>query len=138
MTQSNDLGTILGGLLGGDGRPGPSRGGGILGALITALMSNYGDGRNALSGLLDGLTRAGLTDQAKSWVSTGENQPLTVEQLRRALPDEVLQQAAQEAGVSPEQAADQIARELPQAIDRLTPNGEVPTSMDELIKHQRL
>lgn len=136
MTQGSDLGSLLGGLLDGGGRQGSSADGGILASLISAFMSKGGS--NPLSELLDGLTKAGLTEQSQSWVGTGENKAVTGQQMRQAIPDKVLQHAAQQAGLSPEQAADRIAQELPGAVDKLSPNGQLPTSMDELIKQQRL
>ncbi|MFD7003248.1 YidB family protein [Streptomyces mirabilis] len=59
----------------------------------------------------------------------------------KALPDNTLQEVAVQAGVSPQEAADQIARHLPQAVDKLTPSGELPqpgASLEDLIKQQSL
>ncbi|RSS54413.1 DUF937 domain-containing protein [Streptomyces sp. WAC07061] len=152
----NDLGSLLGGLLGG-GQGGGSAGAGsaagggdILGALLGALLGGggaagapaagaRGGADNPLGGLLDMLTRSGLADQAQSWIGTGENQPVSGSQIKEALPDDALRQAAQQAGVSPDEAADQLARTLPQAVDKLTPNGQVPTeSLEEIIRKQNL
>ncbi|MFP3990337.1 YidB family protein [Streptomyces sp. E11-3] len=141
----NDLGSLLGGLLGGgqqSGSPGGGSGGGgsVLTALLGAFMSKSGgNGGNPLGSLLEGLGKAGLVDQAQSWVGTGENQPVTGEELKEALPGDTLQQVATEAGVSPDQAADQLAQVLPEAVDKLTPQGQIPGgSIEELIKQQRL
>ncbi|WP_406366876.1 YidB family protein [Streptomyces sp. NBC_00645] len=138
----NDLGGLLGGLLGGGGQSGASGGGNILGALLGALGGSgaSGNGGNPLGGLLEMLTKSGLADQAQSWVGTGENKPVSGEQIAGALPDETLRKAAEQNGVSPEQAADQIARTLPQAVDKLTPGGEMPAgaSLEDLIKRQSL
>ncbi|WP_055563003.1 YidB family protein [Streptomyces atriruber] len=138
----NDLGSLLGGLLGGGQQGGGSSGGGgnILAALLGALMSKGGaGGSNPLSGLLDGLNKAGLADQSRSWVGAGENKEVTGAQLQQALPDDTLRQVAEEAGVSPEQAANEIARVLPQAVDKLTPEGQVPSgSLEDLIRQQQL
>ncbi|MEU5689733.1 hypothetical protein DEJ48_30885 [Streptomyces venezuelae] len=137
----NDLGSLLGGLLGGGQQGGGSSGGGgnLLGALLGALMSKSGGGGNPLSGLLEGLNKAGLQDQAQSWVGTGENKDVTGAQVQQALPDDTLRQVAEEAGVSPEQAANEIAQVLPQAVDKLTPEGQVPSgSLEDLIKQQQL
>ncbi|MFI1813456.1 YidB family protein [Streptomyces sp. NPDC020422] len=137
----NDLGSLLGGLLGG-GQGGAGGGAGnILGALLGALTSQGGNGSNPLGGLLEGLTKAGLADQAQSWVGTGDNQPVSGAQITEALPDDTLQKVAAEAGVSPQEAADQIARSLPQAVDKLTPEGSLPapgTSLEDLIRQQNL
>ncbi|WP_371800589.1 YidB family protein [Streptomyces sp. NBC_01732] len=139
----NDLGSLLGGLLGGSGQSGGQGGAGnILGALLGALGGGQGGtgGGNALEGLIGMLTRSGLVDQAQSWVGTGENQPVSGAQIAEALPDETLRKVAQESGVSTEQAADQIARSLPTAVDRLTPSGEVPEgrSIEDLVREQQL
>ncbi|MGW7374550.1 YidB family protein [Streptomyces venezuelae] len=137
----NDLGSLLGGVLGGGQQGGGSSGGGgnLLGALLGALMSKGGGGGNPLSGLLEGLNKAGLQDQAQSWVGTGENKDVTGAQVQQALPDDTLRQVAEEAGVSPEQAANEIAQVLPQAVDKLTPEGQVPSgSLEDLIKQQQL
>ncbi|MFF3020145.1 YidB family protein [Streptomyces sp. NPDC057939] len=144
----NDLGSLLGGLLGGSGQGGQGGGAGnILGALLGALGGGAGGqgaqaaggGNNPLGGLLEMLTKSGLVDQAQSWVGTGENKAVSGAEIAQALPDEALQQVAQQTGVSPEQAADQIARALPTAVDKLTPEGSVPSgSLEDIIKQQNL
>ncbi|WP_420709794.1 YidB family protein [Streptomyces sp. H021] len=139
MTMAgNDLGGLLGGLLGGGGQGGGGGGGGnILGALLGALMGGGAD--NPLGGLLDMLTKSGLADQAQSWIGTGQNQSVSGAQISEALPDETLQKVAAQAGVSPEQAADEIAQALPQAVDQLTPGGEIPSgSLEDIIRQQKL
>ncbi|MFJ2132498.1 YidB family protein [Streptomyces sp. NPDC087228] len=138
----NDLGSLLGG--GGSGASGGASGGAgnILGALLGALggQGGTGGGGNALEGLIGMLTKSGLVDQAQSWVGTGENQAVSGAQIAGALPDETLRKVAREAGVSTEQAADEIARSLPTAVDRLTPSGEVPEgrSIEDLVREQQL
>ncbi|MEU4267339.1 YidB family protein [Streptomyces sp. NPDC026092] len=138
----NDLGSLLGGLLGGSGQQGAGGGGNILGSLLGALMSGGkggAAGSNPLGGLMEMLTTSGLADQAQSWVGSGENKPVTGQQVAEALPDETLQKVAQDAGVSPQQAADEIAQVLPQAVDKLTPQGQVPSgSLEDLIRQQQL
>ncbi|MGW3734928.1 YidB family protein [Streptomyces sp. NPDC005148] len=71
---------------------------------------------------------------------TGENKPVSGAQIAQALPDGTLQKGAQDAGVSTEQAADDIARSLPEAVDKLAPAGEVPKggSIEDLIRVQAL
>ncbi|MFD9371204.1 YidB family protein [Streptomyces sp. NPDC060020] len=146
----NDLGSLLGSLLGGGGQGGSGGAGNILGALIGALGAGAGGGaggqaaggngaNNPLGGLLDMLTKSGLADQAQSWIGTGENKPVSADQIKDALPDGALRKAAEQAGVSPEQAADEIAQVLPQAVDKLTPQGQVPSgSLEDIIKAQAL
>ncbi|MEU6901613.1 YidB family protein [Streptomyces virginiae] len=143
----DDLGGLLGGLLGGGGQGGGGGGGGnILGALLGALMGGGAGGAragggadNPLGGLLDMLTKSGLADQAQSWIGTGQNQSVSGAQISEALPDETLQKVAAQTGVSPEQAADEIAQALPEAVDQLTPGGEIPSgSLEDIIRQQKL
>jgi uncharacterized protein YidB (DUF937 family) len=138
----NDLGSLLGGLLGGGGQGGATGGSNILGSLLAALMKSGqggGNGGNPLGGLLDMLNKSGLTEQAQSWVGTGENKPVSGEQVAQALPDETLQKVAEQSGVSPQQAADELAKFLPHAVDRLTPQGQVPSgSLEDIIKAQQV
>ncbi|MFE3412891.1 YidB family protein [Streptomyces mirabilis] len=135
----NDLGGLLGGLLGGGGQGGP--GGSGAGNILGALGGGGGQaaGGSPLGGLLDMLTKSGLVDQAQSWIGTGENEPVSGEQIAQALPDNTLQEVAAQAGVSPQEAADQIAQHLPQAVDKLTPSAELPqpgASLEDLVKQQ--
>ncbi|CAM5387728.1 hypothetical protein SAVIM338S_01798 [Streptomyces avidinii] len=146
----NDLGSLLGGLLGGgggSGGQGGAGGGNILGSLLGALMGGGaggaqaagGAGNNPLGGLMDMLKKSGLADQAQSWVGTGENKPVSGAQIAEALPDDTLAKAAEHAGVTPEAAAEQIAQALPQAVDKLSPSGSLPSgSLEDIIKQQNL
>lgn len=128
----NDLGSRLGGLLGG----GREQAGGMLAALLGTVGASAG--ANPLGGLLEELRDGGLGEQARSWVDTGENRPISGPELAQALPYQTLDHVARQAGVSPEQAADQLAGVLPEAIDKLTPGGEVPQgSLDDILQRAR-
>jgi uncharacterized protein YidB (DUF937 family) len=123
-----EMGQLLGGLLG-EGQDGA--GGNLLGSLLEAL----GSGGQSLSGLIQQLQEGGIGEQARSWVSTGSNQPVSGPEIAQALPYQILDHAAQQSGLSPEQAADRIAKVLPRAVDKLTPSGEVPSgSLEDVIR----
>ncbi|MFE2547661.1 YidB family protein [Streptomyces sp. NPDC059355] len=148
----SDLGSLLGGILGGGsgsgsgGQAGGGGGGNILGALLGTLMGGgagggqaAGGGNNPLGGLMDMLSKSGLADQAQSWIGTGDNKPVSGAQIADALPDDTLQKVAEQTGVSPQEAADQIARSLPQAVDKLSPAGSIPSgSLEDIIRQQNL
>ncbi|GAA1942665.1 hypothetical protein GCM10009837_80950 [Streptomyces durmitorensis] len=152
----NDLGSLLGGLLGGGqggqgGQAGGSGGGNVLGSLLGGLLGGGAGGAaggqggsgggNPLGGLMDMITKSGLVSQEQldSWVGKGDNQPLSPDQVKQSVPDETLDKVAADAGVSRDEAADQIAQQLPQAVDKLTPEGQVPTgSLEDIIKEQKL
>ncbi|WP_432179618.1 YidB family protein [Streptomyces sp. NBC_00063] len=122
MAGDNDLGSLLGGLLG-------DKAGGSAGGVLTSLLAAFTQGQggspggNPLGGLLETLAKSGLGGQAQSWVGTGSNEQLTPDQVKEALPDATLQKVAAKSGVSPDQAANDIAGALPTAVDKLTPGG---------------
>ncbi|MGW7365113.1 YidB family protein [Streptomyces sp. NPDC054841] len=122
---ANDLERLLGGLLGDE-----SSG---VGKLLASLFSEVGDsgqgGGNQLQGLVNELIEGGLAAKVRSWIDQGDNQPVSGAEIAQAVPYQVLDRVAQQAGVSPEQAADKLAEALPQVVDKLTPQGEVPQGL---------
>lgn len=96
-------------------------------ALIAGLLAN-GSGQGGLAGLLQQLQAGGLGEHVQSWISTGTNLPVSGSQLGSALggADGLLGQLAQQAGVSHAEAGEQLSQLLPQIIDRLTPQGQLP------------
>lgn len=95
--------------------------------LISGLLAN-GTAHGGLAGLLQQLQAGGLGDQVQSWISTGANLPVSGSQIGGALGGAggLLAQLAQQAGVSHAEAGDQLSQLLPQIVDRLTPNGQLP------------
>lgn len=94
-------------------------------ALITGLLAN-GSVQGGLSGMLAQLQAGGLGEQLQSWISTGANLPVSGEQLSSALGGDVLAQLAGQAGVSATEAGAQLSQWLPQIVDHLSPNGQLP------------
>ena len=113
-------GAMLGGQQG--GQPG---GLGALIPVITQMLGNDGQA-GGLGGLLEKFNQAGLGDVAKSWVGTGENMPISAEQLSQVLGSGAIGDIASKLGVEPGAAAGQLSEMLPGLIDKLTPNGEAP------------
>lgn len=131
---SGGLGDLLSGLAGG-GRPSGGAGGNLLATLLPvalAMLANRGSagGSGGLGGLLDKFRAAGLAQQADSWVSTGENLPLSPDQLTNVLGHDRLAQIASQAGLSETQATDGLASILPDLVNHLTPQGQVPQQSD--------
>jgi uncharacterized protein YidB (DUF937 family) len=94
--------------------------------IIGSLLSNGGP-HGGLAGLMQQFQQAGLGQQAASWVSTGANMPISVEQLTKVFGSSQLQQMASGAGIDSSQFGEQLSQLLPQMIDQLTPNGQMPT-----------
>jgi uncharacterized protein YidB (DUF937 family) len=68
----------------------------------------------------------GLGDTVKSWISTGVNLPISTEQIQKVLDNETVTKLAGTLGIPLDQVAAQLAEHLPQLIDKLTPDGQIP------------
>ena len=111
---------------GGPGQDNPQVGqGGVPGGLGGAGIGSVLSG--GLGELIDRFKRAGHTQAADSWVSTGPNQPLGPGQLEQALGPDVLNTLAQQTGLSREELLSRLTREVPAAVDKFTPQGRLPT-----------
>jgi uncharacterized protein YidB (DUF937 family) len=93
--------------------------------LLGAAMGLVG-GKDGLQGLVSKLDAAGLGDQARSWIGSGDNKAVSPAEVRQALGDDELHKVAQEAGVNDDEAADGLAGLLPEVISKLTPDGKMP------------
>ena len=93
--------------------------------LLSSVM-NMLNGAGGMPALLQKLKDSGLQNQVASWIGSGENQPVSGDQIKSALGNDTVQQVAEQAGVPPEHAAAGMAQLLPQIIDQLTPNGQLP------------
>ena len=80
-----------------------------------------------LGGLLEKLQQSGCGDVAKSWVGSGPNQPISPTQLGSALGPSLIKTLAQKTGSSEQDVAAQLSKILPAFVDKLTPQGRVPT-----------
>lgn len=83
-----------------------------------------------LGGLLSRLSSAGHGDAANSWVGTGQNVPIQPTQLGSALGQTTIAELARSAGVSEQDLLAQLARMLPGVVDKLTPNGQIPSQAE--------
>jgi len=96
---------------------------GLVTAAVEALGSTSGGG---LGGLVEAFQAKGLGDVVASWIGTGQNLPVTAEQIQSVLGSGLVQQLAARVGLPPGAASALLAQILPQAVDRLTPEGTVP------------
>lgn len=81
-----------------------------------------------VAGLQKMFQQGGLGNVIGSWIGTGQNLPITADQLQNVLHSGALQQVAQKAGIDPSQLTGMMASLLPHLIDKMTPNGEVPNA----------
>jgi uncharacterized protein YidB (DUF937 family) len=108
--------------------------GGGQGNLMTAILSVLQNRQGGIGGLASAFQQHGLGDVVQSWISTGQNKSVSPEQVTQVLGHDQVQQIASEAGVSHEEAKTGIASMLPQIVDRLTPDGQVPQNNDLMSK----
>lgn len=101
--------------------------GGGEGSPMGAITDLLGQQEGGLGGLLGAFEQGGLGEMAKSWVGTGDNLPISADQIQTVLSTGVLADFANRLGIDPKDAAATLAQVLPQVIDRLTPNGAVPS-----------
>lgn len=99
--------------------------GGLGGLLGGMLGGGQGGAAGNLGALLEQFQKAGLGQQAASWVSTGQNQPISAGDIGKVFSGDALAQIAKQAGVSQGDASAGLAQLLPQLVDQLTPKGEL-------------
>ena len=88
------------------------------------LINNPATG--GLAGLVETFKSKGLGDVISSWIGTGENKPISPDQIKQALGSDKIQQIAAKVGISKDAASQHLSELLPQIIDKLTPNGKLP------------
>ena len=125
---ANSLTNALGALLGSNGLTGGGAGQtASAGSQPTTDTSDAGGVLGGLGGLLNKLDQGGLGDQTKSWVGTGQNQPVSPGQFGQALGPNIIKTLSQMTGVSEDQLTKQLSQGIPVIINVLTPNGRLPT-----------
>lgn len=109
----------LGGLVGG---------GGGTPDLMRVVLGMLGNDSSAggLAGLVEKFQQAGMGDVIGSWISSGQNAPISGDQLGQVLGGDMLSNIAGQLGMSPGDASGQLAQWLPQIVDQLTPQGQAP------------
>lgn len=114
--------------------------GDLLGRARTSLKGGDGVGPGAtiqagLSELIERFVKVGDGETAESWVDHGANQPVKPERLRAALGSDLLAQLMARTGLSEVELLDRLSQVLPEAVDKLTPAGRVPSQAeaDELV-----
>jgi len=94
--------------------------------LAAGIMHMLNSQPGGLAGLVQIFHDKGLGGIVNSWVSTGQNLPISAEQIQGVLGSEQVQQFATKMGISPDLASSKMAELLPVVVDKLTPDGKVP------------
>jgi len=93
-------------------------------ASVTKMME---DGSLRLSKLKERVQQSELGDVFDSWVGNGENKPITADQVKATADPENLKRMADEAGGTVDEAAEELSKAMPEVVDKLTPEGELPS-----------
>lgn len=103
-----------------EGMLGSAAGQQIVAALPSVLAAANQGG---LQGVVNQLQQNGLGAQVSSWLGSGQNLPVTPQQIQEALGSDAVKQIAQHFGVNVDMASQILAHHLPAAVDRASPNG---------------
>lgn len=113
----------IGGLLGGN-----EQAGGALQA-VSSLLEQQG----GVAGLVQQFQQGGLSEVVSSWVGTGQNLAISPEQIQAVLGSGPVADIAAKLGISPAEAASTVSQWLPQIVDKLTPNGQLPAEGGDVL-----
>lgn len=128
MGLMDQLGQAVGGMMGGQSGQNP-----LLQALTGLLGKDSSIG--GLAGLVQAFQKNGLGEIVNSWVSTGQNLPVSPNQIEQGLGSDLLNQLAGKAGLSSGAVSGQLAGLLPDLVDKLTPNGKIEAGgIEQLLK----
>lgn len=94
--------------------------------ILSGLLAQSG----GLQGLANKFSQSGEGNAFSSWVGTGENQPVSGDQIQKVLGSDQVSALAAKLGVDPAQASQFLAQYLPKIVDKLTPAGKVDPAAD--------
>lgn len=117
------FGNILGAVLGNMGQQGGTAG--AIASVAGSLLANDGD-HGGLGGLVGKFEQAGLGNVVSSWIGSGQNLPISADQLQSVLGSDAVSSIAAKLGINPADAMGQLSTMLPGLVDKLTPNGQAP------------
>ena len=121
---------------GGSGGGVPGQSGGVGGVLEQLRGSLGGGGGGAAGGFLSGglgelidrFKQNGQGETVDSWVGTGPNKQIAPRQLEQAIGPDVLEALSRQTGLSKQELMARLSRELPDAVDKYTPQGRLPSA----------
>ncbi|HXP17573.1 MAG TPA: YidB family protein [Terriglobales bacterium] len=103
--------------------------------LAAGVMQMINNQPGGLSGLIQQFHDKGMGGLVSSWVGTGQNLPISADQIQHVLGSERVKELAAKAGISPDVVSSHLSELLPVLVDKLTPNGQVPqTSTSSLLE----
>jgi uncharacterized protein YidB (DUF937 family) len=107
--------------------------GGVLSGGLGRLLTSGAAGSTLSGGLADlvqQFQQSGHGDVINSWVGPGANKPIPPSELASALGADQINTLTAQTGLSRDQLLAGLSREVPQAVDELTPEGRLPTEQE--------
>jgi uncharacterized protein YidB (DUF937 family) len=92
----------------------------------TAEVKQIVEKENGISGFAQKFRESGLDEQVESWISKGQNLPVVGDEIERALGHDKVESIAAKLGITTDQAADELAQAVPEVVDEMTPQGQLP------------
>lgn len=121
------LDSILGSVMGGGQQGGSNP---LVQIAMQMLTQQGANGQSGLSDLVSKFQQGGLGQIADSWVGTGENMPVSPDQISQVLGSGKLAEIANQFGLSQDDVAGGLSKILPDMVNQATPNGQMPDSTD--------
>lgn len=98
--------------------------GGEKGAIAQVAIDLFNQ-NGGLPGVLQKFKAAGYSNEVASWVSIGENLPISAQAIQQVLGEQTIRTAAAKLGMRADEISASIAEYLPQVVDKMTPDGTV-------------
>ena len=96
-------------------------------SMLDNLLEMLNDQKSGgITGLIQKFNEKGLGDHMSSWIGTGENLPISADQIKDALGSDKIKELASKLNLGEHDTSKSLADLLPHLIDRLTPDGSVP------------
>lgn len=105
--------------------------------MLLPLAMRWVQKNGGMGGVLDRFRQKGFGPQAQSWISTGQNDGIDERAVEQVVGQGELQQMAQRLGVPEQEVAQAFAEIMPEMVDKLTPEGQLPQHADEVLEDGR-
>jgi len=102
--------------------------GGAVGAEMVSVVNGLIQKHGGVQGIVNQLQQQGLGPTVQSWINDGPNQPISPNQVHQAFGTDAINAIAARLGMNPQDLAQKLSHALPQVIDKLTPNGTLPSN----------
>jgi uncharacterized protein YidB (DUF937 family) len=122
-------GAVLGGMLGRRGMGGR----GMLLAMLLPYAMKWVQRNGGVGAVLERFRTKGFGQKAQSWVSTGANDALSPEEIDEVVGGDELSRLARQLGVSEQEVSQGLAEIMPEMVDQLSPDGQLPPEADDAL-----